>query len=402
MEVYASVYVLVMLLLSLLAFPLIIIRLYLRKQRDYKKIQWLGMILNFINKIKVSGLLRGRVSLWYHEFYKIFITQKILLVLMIVAGLQIFLNQPKDHMVASVDDYFFRQYMQKLSGPLTEEKLQFIQSEKEKYEELNTTYLKFLSEGKSSFVLEQKLKPYQAFQWVQERLDYLKKNEGAYFIYDRPYQELTAGRNHKNDAILAFGYILLLILCVAGIFGMDYQMQLNHLCSITYRGKFQQVFIKIFYGFLLNLLLSLLVYIPFTFKIWNSYHMEQSTLEYPINSLPYLSHLGADITIAQYLRLVYICRILYAVIISLLIFYLAKKFRNTLIVIFISILIFALPISFLLVNEKFIDLYYFYSPILGNLLWRYDGKRILVLGIIYFFAAGVLLYNIFIERSKQA
>ena len=130
--------------------------------------------------------------------------------------------------------------------------------------------------------------------------------------------------------------------------------------------------------------------------------MEQSTLEYPINSLPYLSHLGAGITIAQYLRLVYICRILYAVIISLLIFYLAKKFRNTLIVIFISILIFALPISFLLVNEKFIDLYYFYSPILGNLLWRYDGKRILVLGIIYFFAAGVLLYNIFIERSKQA
>ena len=121
MEVYASVYVLVMLLLSLLAFPLIIIRLYLRKQRDYKKIQWLGMILNFINKIKVSGLLRGRVSLWYHEFYKIFITQKILLVLMIVAGLQIFLNQPKNHMVASVDDYSFDNTC-KIIRLLTEEK----------------------------------------------------------------------------------------------------------------------------------------------------------------------------------------------------------------------------------------------------------------------------------------
>lgn len=380
----------IVLLFGVIAFSCILLSLYIRRKKEDKvhKVLWLKTIAQRLTRNS------GRsVNLWYHELYKVFITQKVLFLFMILIMIQIFVYQPKEENIGSVDDYFFKQYMMKLSGPLTKEKEHYIKEEQDKFKELNAASSKLISEGKIGIALEDKLRPYQAFQRVLKQSSYLKKNRGAYFVYDVPYNEFTAGYNNQNDAKLALEYILLVIICTAGIFGMDYQLKAEKLCSITIRGRYKEVFLKLGICMMINLMLLVAVYLPFLLQNWKAYGMESSTLSYPVNSLMNLSRLGSGMSIGAYLLLINLCRFLYAIVISFAVCMIALKTRNVISTMMVSILVFALPTGFLLASEKFVPLYYLFSPILGNLVWTYSTVKGVVLVIIIGSASVLMLYR---------
>jgi ABC-type transport system involved in multi-copper enzyme maturation permease subunit len=388
-----------LLITGLLLLPYLLPKIYIRRKKN-RKIDT-GIVLD-----KVKGFFTRtvgkNVSLLKHEMYKIFITQKVLFVLLALCVIQVFGYRPKEKIIISADEYYFEQYMSKLSGPLTEEKVTFITEEKKRFDKLMEAYKIIVSEGKSNYALQEELKPEQAFQWVLQRYRYISEHKEAYFIYDTPYKEFTAGYNNQNDAQLALEYILLIIICTAGIFGMDYQLKVEKLCLITLKGRYREVLLKFGICIIIDAILMILVYFPFILQNWKAYGMDMATLSYPVSSLPYLSRSISGLSIGGYLLLTYLSRFLYAAVISFTVCMIAYKVRNTFNTILISTLIFALPTTFLLVNEKFLAIYYLFAPILGNLPWTYPAMKGIPMAIILVFAVTAMLIRmIFSHRIRS-
>lgn len=149
---------------------------------------------------------------------------------------------------ASVDEIYYKEYMDKFYGPLDAKNGNRITEEKEKYEQMYADISADREQGKSENYIRIKYKEglnrQAAFDLVTEHVDYLQSSEflqsrtGGWLFYDEGYAILTDGQNSRNrDVSQAFVYLILLIALTCGIYGVDYANSEKRLLQTTYLGR---------------------------------------------------------------------------------------------------------------------------------------------------------------------
>ena len=176
--------------------------------------------------------------MFYHECYKIFITNKALLLLLLFAGFQVYGMAHKSTYLP-YDEYYYRQYMEALEGPLDDERIALIEKEEERFAEMD----KLLEEAnqrlesgeiterdlrKTRTLVQEQTKGRNAFLRVLERREYIVQHEQNHgraldFVYEGGWEYLLGRETtpYENDMQRAIALLLVMIASFAGVFSME-------------------------------------------------------------------------------------------------------------------------------------------------------------------------------------
>lgn len=308
------------------------------------------------------------VVLWFHELWKLFLTEKVLVLLVLLFVVQSFIS-PKDTVrYYNYTDFYYRQYMQYLSGEVTEEKREYLRQEKERFTRLQEQQEAAALRGETDYLAEQELNAYEAFKLAEQYTQYITKNDIGYMVYEAALEDLTAARTQRTDALLACEAMLFAVLCSALIFGRDYQLGADKFCGTMLYGKRKSPAIRMAAGMAINLLILLLVYVPFYAGTLRTYGVGTECLHFPAGCLRILNRYGNSITLGVYFLLLFIVRFLFMNAAGLLICAISQKLRSIINTIIAGCALFVLPFGMIMLNDALANLFPIYIPMLGNRL----------------------------------
>ena len=325
-------------------------------------------------------------SLLFHEGWKIFWDQKIGIILLLVLAAQLFFcfNSQKTF---SIDDAYYRYYMEKLAGPLTPEKEQYIEEEKLRFEKLHSA---------DSFDAEaqKQLNAERGFQKAYRRYLQVKTVPDGEFFYDTGYSYLFAESGYRNDLLLAVTAIAVLTLTGAGVFGTDTESGMLRLVTTAKNGK-KGIRARLFWGGVLTVLVWLLVYLPDFVRTLLDYGTEG--LSASAHSMTVLAEVKS-LPLWGCLLLLYVVRLLSLFLLGSIVCLLSCATKSTAVTIFASLVGFGIPALLILLNERLSGVLFWVAPFSGNLLRKYP-KAVSLGCIAACLAVTVVLHNLLIRKK---
>ena len=330
----------------------------------------------------LPGFPRG--GLLGQEVYKCLIMQKGLLMIMIFAALQGYLFfQAGEY--PGADEIYYRQYMEQLSGPVTDGKLAWLRKENARLRSWEKTLEegrrkyenRKMSEGEWNALLQtvqDNTRSSAAFSRVAARLTYLKeygKNTGENpgFVYETGYETLAGLGEDGYAKDMGQGIWLLAIslaLC-SGIFTVEFSKDMIRLLGGTVRGRMETADRKLLLLAALSMLLFLMAYLPDLIKIIQTYGLPK--LHASCGAIPSLA--SFPIKLWQYLVLLYLLRYLFYFCILLMIAALSIWLRNTGKTLAVGSLLFIFPQVLRLLGITLADCVSFNAFLSGNLFLHY-------------------------------
>ncbi len=268
-------------------------------------------------------------SLHSYEIHKTLILTRyiyiVLALLMLKAYFFSVLNSPTN----TNFDAAYKDYMIALEGELNDEKLQYIAYERMqidetigKYDQISNQYV----QGDIEYItFREYLKSYneavykeEVLQIIEQHRDYLidlEKNEGikAWFIYDTGWSRLL---NSNVD----FYLLASLLLLFAGSFAKEYSSKsscgdFSRLLRCSKRGRGRTFVAKMMSAVTISLILSIVFNILELAVIVNNYSIPSPHA--PLLSITHFSESISELTILQYLLLMYVLRSLASILLSL-------------------------------------------------------------------------------------
>lgn len=217
----------------------------------------------------------------------------------------------------SLNEAFYKNYMDVLSGDLTDDKEAMIQNTIKEYEQADNELTKIanlietgalsIAEGNlAAMPYEDVLATREMFMRVQEKYEYVKEHCDASFVYDSGYQKLLRIGNviNENDIYL----LIVTALSIPGLFIMEYKTGMIHILNATKQGRKKTIKNKIMISMLIAAFLFIISVIAEIMSAYQMYGMENLTRS--IISIPYFKHWPPAITIWQYMILFYCVRYL--------------------------------------------------------------------------------------------
>lgn len=244
--------ILLVILLMVFVFVNIMVFVKLRKVTNETKIIKLPSGIQIQRKrIRIPKRLAA------YEAYKIYrISGCAVIIALFIGGM--LLSGAKNNCYLSPNQESYRLQMKELEGRLTEKKEQTVLEKKAYFddiiEQLEKLEEKF-SEGKieerqyedRKLNLESKLALYPAFVRVYERYVYVKKHEGARFVYEDGYKKLI-GKMDRWYVDMIFIIAIVLIIIQSTVFTMDKERGMEHLIRATPGGRKNSVVYKVSIG----------------------------------------------------------------------------------------------------------------------------------------------------------
>jgi len=358
----------VLLVMGFVVFALITTRLFIRHQVG--NISHIYMLSEKAQKlfIKVRRRFEMHVSVLGHELYRIFIAGVILVVVIVAAVFQISSHKPYNISYRNAAEYYERQYLEELSGPVTEAKKAYIASEAERFRV-------------PADEAEQGRK--EALEKVAERLTYLESNEGTYFIYDASFDELTKGDWWNEDFKLAVFLLLLLAFAMPTFFAPEWQSGMYRIVSATGRGKHRLVRIRYITGIVLTLVFMVIAYLPSFLQVVISYEIKPETFSYPAGSLMHLAKFGTMINIGTYLVIVYVLRFLGGIFAALFIYRISAIIKNRIYTMVTAFVVLLIPTVMASVDKALDFVMYPYSMLAGNLFMQNGVAAAMCMAVIF-------------------
>lgn len=219
----------------------------------------------------------------------------------ITVGLIILLDSPYNTKMEVVKESYI-QYMEKLSGPLTDENAEFVEQEGDAITD---------AEAQRSFLYDQfyertidenelhtglaKLEPVlsraYAYDIVYEQYQYVSGNrENRYLLPTNGWNALLA----RNDLDIMLYLVILLL--ITPVFCGEYSCQME-LLLVTSRNRKKDVWHKIFLSFLV---VSILCVFTYSFKyLFCMAKYGLPNAEYPLQSLSYFGECGKSVSLQQ-------------------------------------------------------------------------------------------------------
>lgn len=326
-------------------------------------------------------------SVYVHEGRKLFFDQKVLLFLLVVFIIQSL--RYRDTTVSySVEEYYYRYYMELLSGPLTEEKEVFLEKEALRFQKLHQM-------DQTNSKVQKALNAELGFQDAYNRYLHLKRTEAGEFFYDSGYRYLLAERTYKTDVFFMVTAVVLFTLTGTGVFCKDAESGMLQLLTTTRNGK-KGICARLLWGGVLAVGVWLLVYLP-DFLCTLKQYGTQGLLA-PAQSIILLAGVE-QLLVWEYLVLLYLLRFVGLLLVSGVMYLLAYFTKSTALTVFGSFGVFAIPALLYLLNEKMLYVMAPYAPFSGNLLRRYPG--VIGVGLVLFYIVFVWIsYQFMIKRRK--
>jgi len=266
-------------------------------------------------------------SLISAELFKSLISSRFIVALVLILLAKVMYSTALYSAPKSYTDQVYYEYMTQLEGELTEEKAEWIRSEREamdsvlrQKEEMQSAYrngtidFNEYCDYLSRYNYAQSRK--EPLQIIENHAEYLaEKNNGGWFLYDTGWQKLYCG-----DADL-FLYTAILLL-LAGIFSAEYftRGEKNGFIRIlrsTKKGREKTFSAKLISAAIIALTLTLLTSAIDTFTIFANYKMP--ALSAPIVSIREFAALSPTLTVGEYLAVFLILRIVGALLMAMLV-----------------------------------------------------------------------------------
>lgn len=327
---------------------------------------------------------RVHTTLLYHEFYKLFSVQKagaILLVLCVTQGYQYYQTSS----FIGTDETHYKQYMDYLEGTVTEEKLAYIQAEEERY----LYYGDMLSEAQEEYgknqmpasefaaiqtLVTEQTKGWNAFEYVKERLTYIENyatqtGTELPFVYETGYEYLTGNDETNNESDMYQAGLLLItsIAIFSGFFAMEFSSGMIHIISCYKRGGTDTSNAKLLVCLPTAIIIFVVSYTPQILLALKLYGF--SSFGAPIASIPSLSGFPLNISIWQYMALIYAERLLAYICTLLMIAAISAVAKNMIKAIAALSVLFLLPLFIHVLGISLVDYISLNTYLSGNLFF---------------------------------
>ena len=289
----------------------------------------------------------SHTSVFLHECYKMLVPGRCLIVLILAVLFTIRWNPAEKVQFDSMDEVYYKDYMDRFEGPLDAETRALLQAEQDRFDSLFENIQADLSQGKSQYYIDTKyrdeMKRQSAFDKVSEHVSYVETVPEGQLFFDKGYSILTDGNNYKNrDIMQAFMFVILLIAVAFGIYGVDYRNSETRILRTTCYGRGKLTGIKCILGVCGTLIAFLLSYIVFAVNILKAYGT--GGLGAPAASMEHLSKIPQSISVGGYLLLVMLMRFADGLLVVVIISLGFRYFKNSIPVVIACVVVFLIPL----------------------------------------------------------
>lgn len=286
-------------------------------------LQYLNMNIHakdYSRWVKLSNIpiLKNTIfhRVFHFESFKLLFSNRAGMLIILFGLLLVFLYQHQNFNL-SLNEAFYKNYMDVLSGDFTHDKEVLIQNAVNEYEQadnelakikhlVDTGVLSIVEGNQAAMPYEDVLATREMFMQVQEQYEYVKEHTEASFVYDSGYHKLfrTGNAINENDIYL----FIVTALSLPGLFIMEYKTGMIHILRATKAGRKKTIKNKIKISMLMGTLLFFISVIAEIMSVNQMYGM--ANLSCSVTSIPYFEHMPHGITIWQYMILFYVIRYL--------------------------------------------------------------------------------------------
>ena len=286
-------------------------------------------------------------SLFLHECYKMLIPGKCLIVLALACLFTARWNPAEKVRFDTVEEVYYKDYMDRYYGPFNADNRKRINGEKEKFDRLFDDITADYGQGRDALYVSVKyrdeLKRQDAFFLVEQHAAYLDGVDGGWIFFDKGYGILTDGAQPQNrDVMQAFVYVLLLIAMTFGIFGLDHRNSEVRILRTTCRGRRRLGIVKGMLAAGCVIAAFALVYLVHMFNTLGAYGT--GGIHAPAASMEHLAHIPVNISVLEYLLIVLVMRFAGGLLLVSVLSALFRLLKNNIAVIIACVVLFLLPL----------------------------------------------------------
>ena len=324
---------------------------------------------NFILKFK------PHTSLFKHELYKILITNKGIIIILIFS-LLICYNELQRRYNPSLQEQYYQNIMLKLEGKPTEEKTELIKAEKSRFDEAFSKISEIdeqIAKGEINDTTGEAMKVkwysitafYPTFEKVLEQDKFVKENNGNY-IYDTGYLYLFGVMDEGilNDFILL---TLSIIFMFCNVMAIEYQNKAVNILQATNKGNKAIIKTKVKATMLMVLLLCILPFVCRFISVSSTFPIDGFLLS--AKDISIYHNLPSGILVIGLILLKIFIQVFSGIIMAMLILTISAWKKNNVQTIFLGLLILCVPLVLVLLGFEYMrlfSLYPLYSYTFGN------------------------------------
>ena len=321
-------------------------------------------------KISLGKGNRVHSQIWY-TFYKSIILQKGAVVIASFIAVSGFMSRSftKEYDVA---DVFYQYYTDKVSGAVSDDTIEFFDTEASRFEDLQVQLDELLQNDPNNYTaindLNKQLTPTIGFYPAFERLQQIKGIDGAYMFYDTGYKRVLGINGYDDDMKYALAAVFLLLFLISPLISSDNKYKMSYIINSTASGKQSYARRNIIVAVLYGLLAALLWIFPYALTVSQYYgYVELSS---SLKSMTDFADFPIALKLWQYLIMIAVIRTFFIIISALVMLWISSKCRSMTSAVLINFAVFALPIIIYLLGAK-IMVNIGFSPLLSvNVIFR--------------------------------
>ena len=250
----------------------------------------------------------------------------------------------------NMEEEYYRMYVTKQQGHITEEKLKYFSEEKKKYEEIMA--LPPEKSGLSEHEILQKKNniqyPYGGFMRAYSQAEYVMSNNSALgvneqeLVYETGYERLFGDTFAKNRLIGLMSCVLVAVYSASAVLGMEYDLKVMNLLRSTKQGRIQLLAAKIGVAFGITFVMAALIKLPAIFKIVKAYPLDSWGAK--VRSMTFAGQSALNCTIWEYVFLLILFQMIPLFVIVLVAVTLSALLKDMILTNILGIAIFIGPL----------------------------------------------------------
>lgn len=298
--------------------------------------------------------LTGTTSLFMQEIYKIFISNKVILIIIaaVIIGYQ---NIDASPLLMPKDTAVYKSYVDSLAGEVTAEKVAFIEAEQKRFDNIPSELQKLRNSYKDGLLSRASYKEElnritlfsekrTGFERLKKQYQYLvnlQKEKGTKGSFVCELSSSYIFSNRTRDLYNGLYYSFLLALCLTNIFPMEYKNGMYRVCKSTFHGRLRLFVHKCIVGCTTALLLMVTVYLPYYINLLIRYDIKTWTA--PIQSVSIFKTLDLRISILNFVVMTSLLRVFGCIAITVLIILISLLVKKHSVCILVSTVILGFP-----------------------------------------------------------
>lgn len=312
------------------------------------------------------------LSLWKQECYKILWLQKGIVFIVIAIIFQCYqFNQTQIY--RQREELVMITYMDKLAGPLTTEKEEYIHSEEQRFLDIhkqleitNHNYeMGLINKWQLDTIqdeFETLLASEPVFQEVLQQYQGILENPQKEFICPYGYQSLFTD---ESWTILPTIFIIIFaLLSLSNVYSYDYHNGVNKIIISTVKGVRRFQYYKILISIVVCIILSTVFYLVGFIKLNNTYGFNNWFSS--ITSLSNYPHLP-ELPILIYFMFIYLLKIFAVLVAILFMLAISKRYKSQFVAILMTTIIFLVPLFLAYSNHHFLDSFSLYPLLMSGI-----------------------------------